>query len=142
MDADACGSSQGFGGAAVDVAGAANGDAELVLAQAGRDVGMRLGEDVGVYAEGEAGACLRARARWLRSSSSASLSTLKRRMSALRAGRSPGLLADAGEDDAAERLRGRRGERARARRRRRCRSPQPCSASSLRMAREELALTA
>ena len=36
--------------------GAANVDAELVLAQAGGDVGMRFGEDVGIDAEGEAGA--------------------------------------------------------------------------------------
>ena len=56
VDADACGLEVGeFGGSAVDVAGALDGDAELVLAQAGRDVGMRLGEDVGVDAEGDLG---------------------------------------------------------------------------------------
>ena len=56
VDADACWLEVGeFGGAAVDVAGGLDGDAELVLAQACRDVGMRLGEDVGVDAEGDFG---------------------------------------------------------------------------------------
>ena len=44
------------GGLAVDGAGETDGDAELVFAEAGGDVGVGLGEDVGVDAEGEAGA--------------------------------------------------------------------------------------
>ncbi len=44
------------GGALVDREGAANVDAELVLAETCRDVGMRFGEDVGIDAQSEAGA--------------------------------------------------------------------------------------
>ena len=42
------------GGVAVEVAGERDVDAELVLAEAGGDVGVGFGEDVGVDAEGEA----------------------------------------------------------------------------------------
>ena len=45
----------GFCGFAVDGAGGFDVDAELVLAEAGGDVGVGFGEDVGVDAEGEAG---------------------------------------------------------------------------------------
>lgn len=57
VDGDAVGLEPfGFGGAAVDGAGGFDVDAELVFAESGGDVGMGLGEDVGIYAEGEAGA--------------------------------------------------------------------------------------
>ncbi len=57
VDADAGGVEPfGFCGFAVDGAGDVDVDAELVLAEAGGDVGVGLGEDVGVDAEGEAGA--------------------------------------------------------------------------------------
>src|SRR5271168_2910450 len=45
----------GFRGLAVEGAGGVDVDAELVLAEAGGDVGVGLGEDVGVDAESEAG---------------------------------------------------------------------------------------
>jgi len=45
-------------GAAVDAAGVADVDAELVFAEASGDVGMGVGENVGVDAEGEAGLAL------------------------------------------------------------------------------------
>ena len=57
---------------AVDGAGGVDVDAELVFAEAGGDVRVGFGEDVGVDAEGEAGAELRASARAARRSSSAS----------------------------------------------------------------------
>ena len=54
------------------------GDAELVAAQAGRDVGMGLGVDVGIDAQADPRACGRRRARPRDSSSSSpTLSTLK-----------------------------------------------------------------
>ena len=81
-----CGFEPLFAALAVDGAGERDVDAELVLAEAGGDVGVGLGEDVGIDAEGEAGAALELAARSARRSSSASLSTLKMRMSALRAG--------------------------------------------------------
>ncbi len=57
VDADAGGVEPfGFCGGAVDGAGGVDVDAELVLAEAGGDVGVGVGEDVGVDAEGEAGA--------------------------------------------------------------------------------------
>ena len=57
VDADAGGVKPfGFCCLAVDGAGGFDVDAELVFAEAGGDVGMGLGEDVGVDAEGEAGA--------------------------------------------------------------------------------------
>ncbi len=88
-------------------------DAEFVLAQAGGDVGMGLGEDVGIDAQGKArlasSAWPRARAS---SSSSASLSTLNSRMPALeRQVDLRGGLAHAGEDHAAHSL-GRGGQHA------------------------------
>ena len=46
----------GFCCGAVDGAGGVDVDTELVLAEAGGDVGVCVGEDVGVDAEGEAGA--------------------------------------------------------------------------------------
>ena len=46
----------GFFRCSIDGAGGFDVDAELVLAEAGGDVGMGFGEDVGVDAEGEAGA--------------------------------------------------------------------------------------
>ena len=50
-----CASSQRFAcRALVDAQGLADVDAELVLAQAGGDVGMRVGEDVGIDAQGKA----------------------------------------------------------------------------------------
>src|ERR1700733_5880011 len=42
------------GGTFVDAESAADVDAELVLAEAGGDVGVRFSEDVGVYAQGKA----------------------------------------------------------------------------------------
>ena len=60
VDADACWLEAGkLGGSAVDFAGALDGDAELVLAQACRDVRVRLGEDVGVDSEGDLGGLTR-----------------------------------------------------------------------------------
>ena len=67
-------------GALVDAESLANVDAELVLAQAGGDVGMGVGKDVGVYAQRKARLRLSLRARAASSSSSASLSTLNSRM--------------------------------------------------------------
>ncbi len=57
VDADS-GGVEGFelGGFAVEGASESDVDAELVLAEAGGDVGVGVGEDVGVDAEGEAGA--------------------------------------------------------------------------------------
>ncbi len=55
MDGDSCGvETFGFLCSAVDRAGGFDVDAELVLAEAGGDVGVGFGEDVGVDAEGEA----------------------------------------------------------------------------------------
>src|ERR1700722_3428670 len=56
VDADSCGVEPfRLGGVAVEGAGGVDVDAELVLAEAGGDVGVGFGEDVGVDAEGEAG---------------------------------------------------------------------------------------
>jgi len=57
VDADAVGLEPlGLRRAAIDGARAGDGDAELVLAEAGGDVGVGFGEDVGIDAESEAGA--------------------------------------------------------------------------------------
>ena len=63
-----------YGARAADV------DAELVLAQAGRDVGVGLGEDVRIDSQGDGARFLSFAVRSARSSSSPSLSTLKSRM--------------------------------------------------------------
>ena len=105
VDADACGLEVGkLDGAAVDVAGALDGDAELVLAQAGRDVRMRLGEDVGVDAEGDLGG-LACGAGPLAEDLELgfALYVEEEDVGAEGCVHLPDLLADAGEDDAAER---------------------------------------
>jgi hypothetical protein len=57
VDADSCGFEPfELGGFAVEGAGEGDVDAEFVLAEAGGDVGVGVGEDVGVDTEGEAGA--------------------------------------------------------------------------------------
>ncbi len=89
---------------AVDFAGALDGDAELVLAQAGRDVGVRLGEDVGVDAEGDPGglAC-GAGALAEELELGFALYVEEEDVGVEGCVHLPDLLADAGEDDACER---------------------------------------
>ena len=69
--------------ALVDRQRLANIDAEFVLAQSGRNIGMRLGKNVGIHAQRKARLAFELAARAASSSSSASLSTLNSRMPSL-----------------------------------------------------------
>ena len=143
VDADACGVEPfGFCGGAVDGAGGVDVDAEFVFAETGGDVGVGIGEDVRVDAEGEAGAELEGFGASGEEVGSASDSTLKRRMLARRAASISQICLPTPEKTTFLRA----GLWAR-----RTRSssppdtmskPAPCRARSRRMARDELALTA
>ena len=104
VDADACRLEVGeLGGAAIDLAGGLDGDAELVLAEAGGDVGMGFGEDVRVDAEGDLGGLAAALARWLRIFELGfALYVEEEDVGAESCVHLPDLLAYSGEDDAAE----------------------------------------
>jgi hypothetical protein len=144
VDADAGGVEPGrAGGLAVEGAGEGDIDAELVLAQAGGDVGVGVGEDVGIDAEGEAGAA----AEGLGAGSEevefgGGFDVEEEDVGAEGGVDLPGLFADAGEDDAPE------GRACWARRTRSSSPPETMSKPApswprrRRMARAELALTA
>ena len=89
--------------ALVDAQGLADVDAELVLAQAGGDVGMRVGEDVGIDAQGEAGDALEfAGAGGKQGEFGFALDVELEDAGVEREVDFRGGLADAGEDDAAD----------------------------------------
>ena len=92
-----------LGGAGIDVAGAADRNAEFVLGLAGRDLGVGLRIDVGIDADRNIGARGPWRRRWRRAARApASDSTLTQRMPCIDRERQLARgLADAGEHDLA-----------------------------------------
>ena len=88
-------------GAAIDLAGALDGDAELVLAQAGGDVGVRFGEDVRVDAQRDAGLLAQGLGAFGEEFEFGFALDVEEEDVGVEGGvHLPGLLADAGEDDA------------------------------------------
>ncbi len=106
VDADACWfEARKLGCSAVDLAGVFDGDAELVLTQTGGDVGVGLSEDVGVDAEGDPGSLAGgAGAPAEDFQLGFALYVEEEDVGAEGCVHLPDLLADAGEDDAAEGL--------------------------------------
>jgi hypothetical protein len=104
VDADACWLEVGeLRDATVDVPSALDGDAELVLTKAGRDVGMRFGEDVWVDAEGDFGGLARSAGALAEDLQLGfALYVEEEDIRGERCIHLPDLLADAREDDAAE----------------------------------------
>ena len=104
VDAYACRLETGkLNGAAIDIAGALDGDAELVLAQAGRDIRVRLGEDVWIDAQGDLGSLARSAGALAEDFQFRFTLHVEEEDVCVEGGVDlPDLLADAGEDDAAE----------------------------------------
>ena len=120
----------------------ANVDAELVLAQPGGDVGMCIRENIRIDAQRKPRADpQRLRPRRQQLQLALGLSTLKSRIPAFSARRSPTPACPRRRRPPASARPYRRGERAPVHRRRRYRSPRPASASSRKRLRFELALT-
>ena len=86
---------------AIDLAGALDGDAKLVLAQAGGDVGVCLGEDIRVDAQRDAGLLAQGLCAFGEEFEFGLALDVEEENVGVESGvHLPGLLADAGEDDA------------------------------------------